>query len=319
MKSVTKNISGYMAIVGIIVLYFVYTLVYKLLPDGDMHDWVYYLVCGGVLIAVTLILPKLLGYPVKNEIGLNHKPDITTTLIVICVGVLLMVFGLGYSNIAFYLLQAIGYSNIATIPVMNNALTIILGFVGLGLLPSLGEEFLVRGSVLNSLKSTVGAKKAIILSALFFGLMHGSVSQLGHQFLVGIACAIVVLVGKSIWYGVILHFVNNAITLTLSVVSFSVTVTGATTPSEFFGSLDFAICIGLMVVGLVGVFLLLKYLITKKVGRVHAKGLNALESLGSVSNDWVDRGQNRIFYASLIALGVLVVVDFVVVMCGVGL
>lgn len=320
MQKLTKNVSGYMAIVTIILLYVVNTLVYKLIPDGYMHDWAYYLVSGTLTVIIAVAIPNLFGYDFNNRAGIRVKLDLVSVPLVVLSGCLLMVFGLGYSNILYYLLDAIGYTSIAQLPNTQTVGEILLGFVSLAILPALGEEFLVRGSVFTSLKGSIGIKKAVIFSALFFALMHGSVSQLAHQFLVGLVCAIFVVLGRSVWYGVILHFTNNALTVGLNAMNTSNQLQILLTPKQFFTSWNFVICLALCVLGLIGVYFVIRYALKRKLGKQALLSYKILNNLSSLEEnptcEWSDKGQNRIFYACVIALGLLVVVDFVVVLCG---
>lgn len=319
MQKLTKNVSGYMAIVTIMLLYVVNTLVYKLIPSGDIHNWAYYLVSGTITVIIAVILPLAFGYDFKNKVGIRVKPDFVTSLLVVGTGCLLMVFGLGYSNVLYYLLEAIGYTS-SSLPITNTVGEIVLAFLSLAVLPSLGEEFLVRGSIFSSLKDSIGIKKAVLFSALFFALMHGSVAQLGHQFMVGLACAIFVVLGGSVWYGVILHLTNNALTVGLNAINSSNMLQVMQTPQQFFTSWNFVICIALCVLGLIGVYFLIRYALNRKLGDKAPRNYKILTNLSLLEKaptcEWSDKGQNRIFYASVIALGLLVVVDFVVVLCG---
>lgn len=323
MRKLTKNVSGYMAIVSILVLYVVNTLVYKLIPTGDSHDWAYYMVSGVLLFAVAVFVPMLFGFDIKKRAGIKERLDVWSILLTILLGCNVMVFGLGYSNILFYLLDAIGYTVPSSIPVMNSALVSILGFFCLAILPALGEEFLLRGSMLPSLRSNMGTKKAILWTSLFFALMHGSVAQFGHQFLVGIACAIVVIAGRSVWYGVILHVTNNAITVALNIASSQEMVQVIPTPAQFFTSFSFVICLALCLLGLIGAYLVVRTILKRRAtisgGEVDKGIFTTLDKFDShkIVSDYEDRGQNVLFFSAMIGLGVLVVVDLVLVLFGV--
>ena len=56
----------------------------------------------------------------------------------------------------------------------------------------------------------------VLMSGLFFSLMHANPVQTVHQFGLGIVLALVVALSGSIWASVIVHFVNNFISLTLT-------------------------------------------------------------------------------------------------------
>ena len=59
---------------------------------------------------------------------------------------------------------------------------------------------------------------AILTSALLFGLMHATMTQVPFAIIAGIALGYVSLVSGSLWTSVIVHFVNNMIAVLYSVV-----------------------------------------------------------------------------------------------------
>ena len=56
---------------------------------------------------------------------------------------------------------------------------------------------------------------AVLLSSLLFGLMHGNVAQIPFAFLVGIALGWLYVATDRIWLSIVVHFANNALSLTL--------------------------------------------------------------------------------------------------------
>ncbi len=70
------------------------------------------------------------------------------------------------------------------------------------------EELICRKLVIDKLRDT-GEKQAIILSALFFGLMHGNVYQFAYAFPVGLIFAYVYLRTNNISYTILLHMLMN--------------------------------------------------------------------------------------------------------------
>jgi len=88
------------------------------------------------------------------------------------------------------------------------------------LLPAVAEEVVFRGVVLSALRPHVARTPAILLNGLLFGLFHWS-PQTAFRFLptawLGVILAWVVWETRSIWVGVLLHFLNNALVVTLSV------------------------------------------------------------------------------------------------------
>ena len=92
---------------------------------------------------------------------------------------------------------------------------VVMSFLAIAVIPALLEEFAIRGVVLKMLRP-YGDGFAIFMSALVFGVMHASIFQIPYAFMFGVVLAFAVIKTESIWTGVLLHFVNNAISITLS-------------------------------------------------------------------------------------------------------
>jgi hypothetical protein len=82
------------------------------------------------------------------------------------------------------------------------------------------EEILFRGLILGALEIAYGPVRAVVISSIFFGLWHLknifwlTEYQLIHQMLYtslifGPVTAILALKTRTIWPGVILHYLNN--------------------------------------------------------------------------------------------------------------
>ncbi len=90
-----------------------------------------------------------------------------------------------------------------------------LGF--LALLPATVEEFTFRGIMMGTYREE-GKRpfRAIIFSAVAFGLMHANFNQLSYALVLGIILGIVVELTDSLWSGIIIHFCINGWSVTLS-------------------------------------------------------------------------------------------------------
>lgn len=94
----------------------------------------------------------------------------------------------------------------------NGFFGVVLTFISCAVMPALAEEFAMRGIVLGSMRK-FGDGFAIIVSSLIFGFMHASVYQIPFAFLDGILLGYIVIKTSSIWPAVIIHFLNNAISV----------------------------------------------------------------------------------------------------------
>jgi membrane protease YdiL (CAAX protease family) len=77
------------------------------------------------------------------------------------------------------------------------------------------EELLVRGVVLRGLVANRGRVVGVLLSSLFFALLHGPTLQAAPAFLNGVVWALVLLRTGSLGATVFLHALNNATVFTL--------------------------------------------------------------------------------------------------------
>jgi len=120
------------------------------------------------------------------------------------------------ANLWSKFLGVIGYSGSgATMPDYSNVGIYFLSLLLMALLPAFGEEWLIRGNLFSGL-STRGTWFGILMSSAFFSIMHSNPLQSVHQFGLGIVLAIVLLLTDSIFACMIIHFLNNFISVTLT-------------------------------------------------------------------------------------------------------
>ena len=84
----------------------------------------------------------------------------------------------------------------------------------MALLPTLLEEMVFRGYVLQALRP-YGDGTARLVSSLLFALMHGNIAQTPFAFIVGLVCATVVIRTGCIWLACAVHFLNNLMSVLL--------------------------------------------------------------------------------------------------------
>lgn len=89
---------------------------------------------------------------------------------------------------------------------------VVLSFITTAMVPAFCEEFLFRGAILSSLKP-FGKAPAIIISAVLFGLMHQNAEQLLYATAAGLVLGYVVYETGSMWCAILIHFVNNFISV----------------------------------------------------------------------------------------------------------
>ncbi len=90
--------------------------------------------------------------------------------------------------------------------------------ISIAIVPATIEEFVVRGVTMQPLRK-YGDKFAIIMSAIFFAVMHGNMLQLPYTFVGGLILGYLAIKTKSMWPPMVLHFVNNFYSAVVLIVS----------------------------------------------------------------------------------------------------
>lgn len=93
----------------------------------------------------------------------------------------------------------------------------LAGFVSLAILAPLMEEFFCRGIILKGLLKAMSPAKAILWSALMFGIMHLNPWQALPAFLIGVILGWIYYKSRSIWAVIFIHFLNNSVSFLILV------------------------------------------------------------------------------------------------------
>lgn len=145
-----------------------------------------------------------------KKIPYNMPKDKTQAL-------LLVLMGFGGCLVANYVtvfLRAFGemvgiYSDYSALEDPSSTIDVIMIFIGSAIIPPLIEEFALRGVLMQSLRK-YGDAFAIVASAFVFGLFHGNAVQMPFAFLCGLVIGYAVIVTESLWTGIIIHGLMNA-------------------------------------------------------------------------------------------------------------
>lgn len=99
-----------------------------------------------------------------------------------------------------------------------NTFPVIPALIIYALIPAVVEEFVFRGVILG-IYTKVDVKAGILISSLFFALLHFSMGSVLYGFLFGVIFAIVRLDTDNILYTMIMHCVFNGVNVLLSYVN----------------------------------------------------------------------------------------------------
>ncbi len=114
-----------------------------------------------------------------------------------------------------------------------------LSMLTIAIMPSISEELVLRGVFLSNFDNSKNFRYAL-LNGLFFGLLHGNLSQFFFAFFIGLVFYYIVKIGNSIFLSMYAHFLINGSQVLLMYVAFDQEVYNAT---ETIATYDSAIVI----------------------------------------------------------------------------
>lgn len=139
----------------------------------------------------------------------NRSMSVSSFFLILCVFMGAQFLSTLFSTGLEFILNQFDLSAMRALEMASGGSTTISMFFYVSIFAPITEELLFRGAVLQSLRP-YGKRFAILFSALLFGFFHGNVMQIPFAFLVGLVLGYVAL-EYSIWWSILLHFINNCI------------------------------------------------------------------------------------------------------------
>ena len=139
-------------------------------------------------------------------------------LLLVFIGMTVMLGGNGINNAFSYILTLIKPD--FSIPPLFGSQSVgyILAMAAMSVVMApLTEEFMMRGFVLSAFDKKPAAV-GIVFTAAAFGVMHLTMYQVVYAFILGIFLALAVHYTRSVWAGVIVHAVSNALSVGLTLI-----------------------------------------------------------------------------------------------------
>lgn len=185
--------------------------------DGmSVYSWCGYAIMQIGFIATVFVYARVRKIDIVSVAKLKGKLNALQIVILPFIAVATILVFLPLANAWSAFLGVIGYHGPGvTMPEFSNVGYYFLALFVLAVMPAIGEEIFMRGTVFSGL-ATRDIWFGVLMSGLFFSLMHANPVQTVHQFGLGTVLAIVVALSGSVWAGVIIHFFNNFISLTLT-------------------------------------------------------------------------------------------------------
>ncbi|MBR4801111.1 MAG: CPBP family intramembrane metalloprotease [Clostridia bacterium] len=133
----------------------------------------------------------------------SFSDSLRTIVLAVC----MVIIGTGVSVVWQTVLSLIGYTRVSSHTDYDNLVILFKELALVAVLPGLFEEFSHRGLLYAGYKET--GWKFVLISSMFFSLMHQNIVQTGYTFVDGVAMALVMYYTGSIWPGMFMHFFNN--------------------------------------------------------------------------------------------------------------
>ena len=95
-------------------------------------------------------------------------------------------------------------------------------FIGLALVPAIGEEVMFRGYLMKLFNQNSNHHNGIALSALIFALIHFNFTNFFYYFVLGVILGYIYYWGKNLLFPIIIHFIHNGLVLFIFLKSTSV-------------------------------------------------------------------------------------------------
>jgi hypothetical protein len=204
-----KIVLPYLVIVGLFQLVSYYLSGYDYLnsaktPKTSLQTFITTLATLLATFVTVLLFKKKLGRNFFINIGFQNIAVKKNLLLGIVLGFIIMLTGF----------LTLLLTNEISIQSINFDLTELLLNMGIFIFVAIGEEVLCRGYILNNLMKSYNKYIALIVSSLFFSLLHLgnhfiSILNLFDLFIAGILLGITYIHTKRLWFPIALHFSWN--------------------------------------------------------------------------------------------------------------
>lgn len=202
-----------------------------------------------ILLPILLYL-KVKGYSIRKTLRLNSISlrQIVHVILIVLLSYPIAVF---FNYIGIVFLSKYGQLLPSSVPIPTSSKEFILGVLIISITPGICEEIMFRGMLLKSYES-LGKKKAIIYSAILFGIFHFNLQNLLGPIFLGIIFGLLVYKTNSILSSMVGHMTNNLIALLIGTISLH----GEEMPLDIRIEIpDYIVIIGGIVMGIIALIL----------------------------------------------------------------
>lgn len=226
MKNLTRlSMLAGCGVVGFIILQYIVALIvrvtgfYSVYINNTLLQYAFDAVASTVYIMIPFSAVYAMYRPKEKTLGAVYEAPKSPQMFVLAVFAGLMICFVG-DFLTAYISQAASAIGVefsqAETPMPENLSECLLYFLSFAVVPALIEEFAFRGVVMQPLRK-YGDWFAIVMSSVFFALLHGNMVQIPFAFIAGLALGFFRIKTGSIWTSVVIHFLNNTLSVVTSI------------------------------------------------------------------------------------------------------
>lgn len=184
----------------------------------------YYLGLWGVVITELMFLALAVVWTLAKKTPLKEVFPVKVPTVRDVIGTVMLWFGVMPLSILSVLIMMMLLPDnfVNTASGLNEVLSgesAVLTFVTVAVLPPVCEEALQRGVALSYFRSLKHDWVIVLIIGIFFGILHLDPVRFGTTAILGAALAYVVVKRNNIVLAVIIHFINNAYSTCMSLLS----------------------------------------------------------------------------------------------------
>lgn len=155
----------------------------------------------------------------ENPVPLGRPLSVPMCLLAVAAGLGLCMVA-NYVTSIITIIMAIFGIELSTpdIAMPTGVLGVFLTVIRIGVVAAAVEESAMRGFVMGNLRR-YGDGFAIVMSAFLFGFMHGNLIQAPFALIAGIGLGYLSVKTGTLWTGIIIHFLNNMISVSVTYLS----------------------------------------------------------------------------------------------------
>ena len=174
---------------------------------------------GGIMLCLAMVLYSFFKKQnIKTTLTDFRFEKISFYTIILCIfiGILCYVLNIFVSSFFGTIISLFGFESAPSFPSFTTTEYSVGAFIfqviTVAILPGICEEVAHRGLLLKGL-SSLGIMRAAVFSSVLFGLMHLNISQFFYATVLGYLISLSVIISKSIFPAMIIHFMNNFLSI----------------------------------------------------------------------------------------------------------